>query len=71
MAGWRPVCEMQYESFSYPCLDQLITHVGRYRWRTGGAMEFPLTIRMPTGGGVRRQSSTRTRRRPTTSTRPA
>jgi pyruvate/2-oxoglutarate/acetoin dehydrogenase E1 component len=53
MAGWRPVCEMQYESFSYPCLDQLITHVGRYRWRTGGTMEFPLTIRMPTGGGVR------------------
>src|ERR687898_1277478 len=53
MAGWRPVCEMQYESFSYPCLDQLITHVGRYRWRTGGAMQFPLTIRMPTGGGVR------------------
>mgnify|MGYP003693585527 CR=1 FL=1 len=26
----------------YPCLDQLITHVGRYRWRTGGKMEFPL-----------------------------
>jgi pyruvate dehydrogenase E1 component beta subunit len=53
MAGWRPVCEMQYESFSYPCLDQLICHVGRYRWRTGGTMEFPITIRMPTGGGVR------------------
>ncbi|MBA2359211.1 MAG: alpha-ketoacid dehydrogenase subunit beta [Actinobacteria bacterium] len=53
MAGWRPVCEMQYDAFSYPCLDQLITHVGRYRWRTGGAMAFPLTIRMPYGGGVR------------------
>jgi pyruvate dehydrogenase E1 component beta subunit len=53
MAGWRPVCEMQYESFSYPCLDQLICHVGRYRWRTNGAMDFPLTIRMPTGGGVK------------------
>jgi pyruvate/2-oxoglutarate/acetoin dehydrogenase E1 component len=53
MAGWRPVCEMQYESFSYPCLDQLITHVGRYRWRTNGALEFPITVRMPTGGGVR------------------
>jgi pyruvate dehydrogenase E1 component beta subunit len=53
MAGWRPVCEMQYESFSYPCLDQLICHVGRYHWRTNGAMEFPLTIRMPTGGGVK------------------
>ena len=53
MAGWRPVCEMQYDAFSYPCLDQLITHVGRYRWRTGGRMEFPITIRMPYGGGVR------------------
>jgi pyruvate/2-oxoglutarate/acetoin dehydrogenase E1 component len=53
LAGWRPVCEMQYESFSYPCLDQLICHVGRYRWRTNGAMEFPITVRMPIGGGVR------------------
>lgn len=53
MAGWRPVCEMQYDAFSYPCLDQLITHVGRYRWRTRGGMEFPLVVRMPYGGGVR------------------
>src|SRR4051812_9091672 len=53
MAGWRPVCEMQYDAFSYPALDQFITHVGRYRWRTGGKMEFPITVRMPYGGGVR------------------
>jgi len=53
MAGWRPVCEMQYDAFSSPCLDQLITHVGRYRWRTGGGMTFPLVVRMPYGGGVR------------------
>jgi pyruvate/2-oxoglutarate/acetoin dehydrogenase E1 component len=53
MAGWRPVCEMQYDAFSYPSLDQLITHVGRYRWRTGGKMTFPLVVRMPYGGGVR------------------
>jgi pyruvate/2-oxoglutarate/acetoin dehydrogenase E1 component len=53
MAGWRPVVEMQYDAFSYPSLNQLITHVGRYRWRTGGRMAFPLTIRMPYGGGVR------------------
>ncbi|MDQ5822160.1 MAG: alpha-ketoacid dehydrogenase subunit beta [Actinomycetota bacterium] len=53
MAGWRPVVEMQYDAFSYPCLDQLITHVGRYHWRTKGGMEFPITIRMPYGGGVR------------------
>src|ERR1700750_3309983 len=53
MAGWRPVVEMQYDAFSYPSLNQLITHVGRYRWRTAGKMESPLTIRMPYGGGVR------------------
>jgi pyruvate/2-oxoglutarate/acetoin dehydrogenase E1 component len=53
MAGWRPVTEMQYDAFSYPCLDQLINHVGRYRWRTRGQMEFPLVVRMPYGGGVR------------------
>jgi pyruvate/2-oxoglutarate/acetoin dehydrogenase E1 component len=53
MAGWRPVCEMQYDAFSYPALDQLINHVGRYRWRTGGKMGFPLVVRMPYGGGVR------------------
>jgi len=53
MAGWRPVCEMQYDAFSYPSFEQLINHVGRYRWRTGGGMEFPITIRMPYGGGVR------------------
>ena len=53
LAGWRPVCEMQYDAFSYPALDQLINHVGRYRWRTRGTVEIPLTIRMPYGGGVR------------------
>ena len=53
MAGWRPVCEMQYDAFSYPSLDQLINHVGRYHWRTRGKMSFPIVIRMPYGGGVR------------------
>ena len=54
MAGWRPVCEMQYDAFSYPCLDQLITHVGplplahrRRRWSSRSS------VRMPYGGGVR------------------
>jgi pyruvate dehydrogenase E1 component beta subunit len=53
IAGWRPVCEMQYDAFSYPSLDQLINHVGRYRWRTRGTVSLPLVVRMPYGGGVR------------------
>jgi len=52
LAGFRPVCEMQYESFSYPALDQVLSHVSRYRWRSGGTIEMPIVIRMPYGGGV-------------------
>src|SRR2546430_15031458 len=51
MAGWRPVCEMQYDAFAYPCLDQLITHVGRYRWRTGGEKGVPALAPPPHRGG--------------------
>src|ERR671938_668909 len=50
MAGFRPVCEMQYDAFSYPSLDQLITHVGRYRWRTGGEKALPPLLPMPHRG---------------------
>jgi pyruvate dehydrogenase E1 component beta subunit len=53
LAGWRPVCEMQFDAFSYPALDQLITHVGRYRARSGGHAEMSIVVRMPYGGGVR------------------
>lgn len=53
MTGMRPVCEMQFDSFSYPALDQVLSHVSRYRWRTAGAMGMPLVVRIPYGGGVR------------------
>lgn len=51
-AGWRPVCEIQFDGFCYPALDQVITHISRYRWRTRGRCEFPIVIRIPCGGGV-------------------
>src|SRR4051794_24453581 len=53
MAGWRPVCEMQYDAFSYPCLDQLITHVGRSGGGRGGRRPPRTTTRWPWGGGGR------------------
>ena len=72
MAGWRPVCEMQYDAFSYPALDQLINHVGRYRWRhareDGVPAHDPYAIRRWCS---RARSSTTTRPRRTTSTRRA
>ena len=53
MAGWRPVAEMQFDGFSYPALDQVISHVAKYRERTRGRVGMPVTIRIPSFGGIR------------------
>src|SRR5919106_2129543 len=52
MAGWRPVAEMQFDAFSYPALDQVISHVAKYRFRSTGAVDPSLVIRIPCGGGI-------------------
>jgi pyruvate/2-oxoglutarate/acetoin dehydrogenase E1 component len=52
MTGMRPIVEMQFDAFSYPALDQMFSHVSRYRWRTRGKMDMPFVMRMPYGGGV-------------------
>lgn len=51
-AGLRPVIEMQFSGFSYPALNQIISHVARMRNRTRGKYGTPMVIRMPYGGGI-------------------
>ena len=29
LAGWRPIAEMQFDAFSYPALEQIISQIGR------------------------------------------
>lgn len=53
LSGMQPVCELQFDAFSYPALNQILTHVSRYRWRTQGKAPMPMVIRIPCGGGVR------------------
>ncbi len=53
LAGWRPVAEMQFDGFSYPALDQVISHVAKYRERTRGRVRMPIVIRIPSFGGIR------------------
>jgi pyruvate dehydrogenase E1 component beta subunit len=36
----------------YPALDQILSHLGRYRHRTRGRFSVPMVIRAPFGGGV-------------------
>jgi len=52
LAGLRPVAEIQFAGFLYPALDQVMSHVGRYRHRTRGRYTVPLVVRAPYGGGV-------------------
>ena len=52
LAGWRPVAEMQFDGFSYPALDQTISHIAKYRYRSRGRQGVPLVIRIPFAGGI-------------------
>jgi 2-oxoisovalerate dehydrogenase E1 component beta subunit len=52
IAGWRPVAEMQFDAWSYPALEQIIDHVAKYRNRSRGRIGMPVTIRIPSFGGL-------------------
>jgi len=52
MAGWKPVMEMQFDAFSYPALDQVISHAAKWRYRSAGTLNVPIVIRIPEGGGI-------------------
>ncbi|MGH8456913.1 MAG: alpha-ketoacid dehydrogenase subunit beta, partial [Stenotrophobium sp.] len=50
--GIKPVAEIQFSGFLYPCVDQIVNHASRYRNRTRGRLSCPLVIRAPNGGGI-------------------
>jgi 2-oxoisovalerate dehydrogenase E1 component beta subunit len=52
-AGWRPVVELQFDAFSYPALEQIVDHVAKMRMRVRGRVDLPITLRIPSFGGIR------------------
>jgi len=52
MYGYRPVVEMQFDGFSYPALEQFISHLAKMRNRSRGRIRLPVTVRIPYGGGI-------------------
>ncbi|MFJ7748433.1 alpha-ketoacid dehydrogenase subunit beta [Arthrobacter sp. NPDC097144] len=50
--GYRPVVEIQFDGFIYPAFDQIVCQVAKMHYRTRGAVNMPLTIRVPFGGGI-------------------
>jgi pyruvate dehydrogenase E1 component beta subunit len=53
MFGLRPVAELQFNGFTYPALDQLISHAGKMRNRSRGRFSVPMVVRFPYGGGIK------------------
>jgi pyruvate dehydrogenase E1 component beta subunit len=53
VAGWRPVVELQFDAFSYPALEQVVDHVAKMRMRVRGRIDIPVTIRIPSFGGIK------------------
>jgi pyruvate dehydrogenase E1 component beta subunit len=53
LSGLKPVCEIQFEGFIYPAMNQIVTQAARItsRWNDGVALN--LVIRVPIGGGIR------------------
>jgi 2-oxoisovalerate dehydrogenase E1 component beta subunit len=50
--GYRPVAEMQFDGFTYPAFEQLVSHLAKLRNRSRGTLTLPVTVRIPYGGGI-------------------
>jgi 2-oxoisovalerate dehydrogenase E1 component beta subunit len=50
--GLRPVVEMQFDAFSYPAFEQIVSHLAKMRNRTRGRICLPIVIRIPYAGDI-------------------
>lgn len=47
--GMRPVAEIQFADFIPPAFDQIVNEAARFYYRSNGAWNVPITIRVPYG----------------------
>jgi len=52
MAGFRPVCEIQFDGFVWPAFDQITSQLAKVTNRHAGALSMPVVIRIPYGGHI-------------------
>jgi 2-oxoisovalerate dehydrogenase E1 component beta subunit len=50
--GLVPVPEIQFDGFAAPAFDQMVSHLAKYRMRTRGEIDMPVTVRIPSFGGI-------------------
>ena len=52
MAGFRPVCEIQFDGFVFPAFDQITSQLAKFTNRHEGVLQMPVVIRIPYGGHI-------------------
>jgi 2-oxoisovalerate dehydrogenase E1 component beta subunit len=52
MAGFRPVCEIQFDGFIFPGFDQITSQLAKMTNRHEGLVSMPIVIRVPYGGHI-------------------
>ncbi len=53
MAGFHPIPEVQFDGFAYPAVNQIICQIARMNYRSRGTLPMPITLRVPSFGGIR------------------
>jgi pyruvate dehydrogenase E1 component beta subunit len=53
LSGLKPVCEIQFDGFVYPAMNQIITQAAKMTTRWNDDVELNVVIRVPVGGGIR------------------
>ena len=48
--GLRPVVEIMFGDFLMLAADQIVNHIGKYRWMYNDQVRVPLVVRTPMGG---------------------
>jgi len=52
LVGMTPIAELMFSDFTAVCLDQIVNHVAKQRYMSGGVTHKPLTVRIIVGGGL-------------------
>ena len=53
MNGFIPIPEIQFDGFAFPAMNQIVTQLARMTYRSRGRMSMPVTLRLPSFGGIK------------------
>jgi len=50
--GFRPCPEIQFDGFTYPAFEQIVSHLAKYHSRSRGLLPMAVTVRVPSFGAI-------------------